>query len=310
MQIRYIQRIISSYLGQKTSLKEEKALNQWFLYLEKKPLPHNEEQLNNIEQSIFEKLQLHKNRNIVTAKRKNAVLWRFIGGAAAMLTISLGLLYFFTVAPKDYYTTANENKQIELSDGSIIHLQESSRLHIATNFSWASSRIVELAYGQAFFEIHRDPKRPFIVKGGKMRTEVLGTSFKIRTYSGERYWHIAVKTGRVRIFDPQDPARKFTLTAEDSLTYDRYNDRTDVFLYNQTTDLIFRESNLEEIARKLEAKYRVNIVLEPGIETDHGFSGEFKSSESMRDVINMICIATGTTYQIIGKEIIIKSQHK
>lgn len=310
MQIKYIQRIISSYLGQKTSFKEEKALNQWFLYLEKKPLPHNEEQLNTIKQSIFEKIQLHKDRNIGTAERKVTVLWRFIGGAAAMLTMGIGLLYFFTIAPKDYYTAANENKRIELSDGSIVLLQENSRLHIATNFYWSSYRKVELSYGQAFFEIHRDPKRPFIVKGGKMQTEVLGTSFKIRNYSGERYWHIAVKTGRVRIFDPQDPEMEFTLTADDSLTYDRFNDRADVFLYNQTTDLIFKEANLEEIARKLEAKYGVNIVLEPGIENTHGFSGEFKSSESVRNVINMICIATGTTYQIIGKEIIIKLQHK
>lgn len=77
----------------------------------------------------------------------------------------------------DLTTDVAESQQLELPDGSRVTLAAASA--IAVSFS-ADERRVSLLQGEAFFEVRRDPERPFRVIADDITTSVVGTSFDVR----------------------------------------------------------------------------------------------------------------------------------
>lgn len=86
-------------------------------------------------------------------------------------------------------------KKVLLEDGSVVTLGANSSLKFPSKFE-ASHRDVSLE-GEAFFEIAKNPKRPFTVQSGKVYTRVLGTSFKINAFKKDV--EVSVATGSVSV---------------------------------------------------------------------------------------------------------------
>lgn len=86
---------------------------------------------------------------------------------------------------------------IVLSDGTKIWLNASSSLYYPTFFT-GNEREVELT-GEAYFEVAADKKRPFRVKVGDMRVEVMGTHFNVNAYTNESAIRTSLLEGSVVI---------------------------------------------------------------------------------------------------------------
>ncbi|TDR85244.1 FecR family protein [Enterovirga rhinocerotis] len=82
----------------------------------------------------------------------------------------------------DVITGAGEMPVVTLADGSTMQLNASSA--VAYDFTPAR-RTVRLLRGQAFFQVARDPRRPFTVEGRGGSTTALGTAFDIRLGDGQ-----------------------------------------------------------------------------------------------------------------------------
>lgn len=94
----------------------------------------------------------------------------------------------------DYLSGTGEARQIQLEDGTIVHLGAESAL--AVNYS-LDMRRVRLLAGEAFFGVQPDQRRPFIVTAGQLETTVVGTAFNVRlTPDGAS---VAVQHGAVRV---------------------------------------------------------------------------------------------------------------
>lgn len=93
-----------------------------------------------------------------------------------------------------YSTRKGERRQVALPDGSTLHLNGDTRL--ATHFG-AGERRVELAHGEAFFEVRHDASRPFVVVGGMGQVTVTGTRFNVRRDS--EALQVSVESGSVRL---------------------------------------------------------------------------------------------------------------
>lgn len=87
--------------------------------------------------------------------------------------------------------------QLTLPDGSKVWLNNVSSLRYPTSFP-GKDRTVELT-GEAYFEITKDPVRPFVVKVKGETVEVLGTSFNIMAYSEEGNMQTTLLMGAVRV---------------------------------------------------------------------------------------------------------------
>src|SRR5579862_4572198 len=96
--------------------------------------------------------------------------------AVVLLTTSIGI----NSAPTTIATRHGEQQTVTLEDGSKMYLNTDSTARVA--FS-ASERRVELPSGEAYFEVTKDPRRPFIVHAGSTDVRVVGTKFSVRTTS-------------------------------------------------------------------------------------------------------------------------------
>ncbi len=93
--------------------------------------------------------------------------------------------------------TTNDTKELSLSDGTVVTLNESSQLSYKTEFS-KKERRVQLN-GEAFFKVTRDEGRPFVIETETANVRVLGTSFNIRSYPTDDYFEVYVETGKVTV---------------------------------------------------------------------------------------------------------------
>src|SRR5690606_25233336 len=87
--------------------------------------------------------------------------------------------------------------QVTLPDGTKVWLNSLSDLEYPARFTDSTREVV--LNGEAFFEVARDEKHPFIVKTKEMDVQVLGTSFNIMSYDDEPFITTTVATGIVRV---------------------------------------------------------------------------------------------------------------
>lgn len=94
-------------------------------------------------------------------------------------------------------TETDSTKELALSDGSKVTLNQSSQLVFSPKFE-KNTREVELT-GEAFFNISRDVDRPFVIETQAAKVTVLGTSFNVRSYPNDEIFEVFVETGKVKV---------------------------------------------------------------------------------------------------------------
>lgn len=116
--------------------------------------------------------------------------------AAALAAAAAAVLFLFAPRPpqSQHVTAIAQIEQVTLPDGSVVTLGAASRIEV--RFS-ARERHVELAAGEAFFQVTRDEQRPFVVDAGDARVRVVGTEFDVRRGAGAV--RVAVAEGAVQL---------------------------------------------------------------------------------------------------------------
>jgi transmembrane sensor len=94
-----------------------------------------------------------------------------------------------------YQTAKGEQRRILLPDGSTLVLDTATRIETSLN---DQERVIELINGQAFFDVARDPARPFRVFAGKDEIRALGTAFQVRYERGST--NVVLEEGKIAIF--------------------------------------------------------------------------------------------------------------
>lgn len=151
-------------------------------------------------------------------------LWPSLAAAAAAVLIAFLTLPIFNATDR-YETRVAELRQLRLPDGSLATLGPKSRIKVA--FA-GKVRRVELAGGEAFFEVVKDPSRPFEVDAGGSIVRVLGTKFDVNR--SDRGVRISVLEGVVKV---RQVDAKHADTASVEL---RAGQRTEVAVGNGSSD--------------------------------------------------------------------------
>jgi len=115
--------------------------------------------------------------------------------AAGLLLAAVAAFYlraFFL--NKVYETPIGAVTSIPLSDGSSVTLNTASKVRVALN---EKERRIELEAGEAFFDVAKDPSRPFVVQAGERRIVAVGTRFSVRRDGPEV--QVIVTEGKVRV---------------------------------------------------------------------------------------------------------------
>lgn len=94
----------------------------------------------------------------------------------------------------DYATGTGESRSIELADGSRLQLNTDSAIQVRMS---AGERQVRLLRGEGFFEVAKDPARPFVVQSGDGWVKVVGTRFSVARRDAQT--HVQVAQGKVQV---------------------------------------------------------------------------------------------------------------
>lgn len=118
---------------------------------------------------------------------------------AASLILVLGVATFVMNLNREsavdaYYTSVAEQGSYTLEDGSRITLGPKTR--VSFEFS-RHQRYLSLLQGEAYFEVAKDPQRPFIVQAGGTSVEAVGTEFNINRRSASVV--VSVVEGAIRL---------------------------------------------------------------------------------------------------------------
>jgi transmembrane sensor len=112
-----------------------------------------------------------------------ARLWRNAIPWASAATVLLGLATAFWAWQgqnrTNPATAMGEIRQVPLTDGSRLTLDERSRVSVQYE---TATRRVRLEFGEVLFEVAKDPKRPFVVQAGNIRVRAVGTAFVVRRH--------------------------------------------------------------------------------------------------------------------------------
>ncbi|GAB2587492.1 FecR family protein [Spirosoma areae] len=207
---------------------------------------------------------------------------------------------------------------LQLPDGSRVVLAPDSRVAFPKQFA-AQVRDVNLT-GEAFFEVVRQPQRPFIVHAGNVNVKVLGTSFSVRALGGNSEVNVAVKSGKVAVSkatglpDPDHtavlitPNQQVTFSAQDDVFRKSLVEAP--ILVNQKSqeaDFVFEESPIAEVFNKLQTAYGVQIDFDRQ-KLAHCTLTARLVNEPMYKKLNLICQAIGGTHETVGTTIVIHAE--
>lgn len=208
-----------------------------------------------------------------------------------------------------YITKSNPQGQkttIRLSDNSVITLNAQSFIKFPENFS-TQERVIHLQ-GEAFFKVSKDAQRPFKVITGDVVTEVLGTSFNIKSDSILNEVEIALVEGSVSVSDKK--GNSFMLQPHEMVKYAPDNIEKSLFDHDQIVGwvhgkLVFHKATSQEVINKLENWYGVEFRLVDGPMFNDVYSGVF-INEPLKNVLDGIGYTWNFEYSIDDKTIIIK----
>ncbi|MBJ7883012.1 FecR family protein [Gelidibacter salicanalis] len=201
---------------------------------------------------------------------------------------------------------------IELSDGTVVHLNSGSKLRYPLKFLKGQKREVFIQ-GEAYFEVTEDKEHPFTVKADAVAIEVLGTKFGVSTYKEDASIETVLVEGKISMsnsFIPEDavvllPGTKGTWHKTEHQTK---VEKVDVQYYTgwMEGELIFRDATFDNMIKKLERWYDVTIENKNAVLGDKILNARFsKNIESIEDVLNYLNELQPFSYKINEDHILI-----
>lgn len=158
-------------------------------------------------------------------------------------------------------TPHNATAQVVLADGTEVMLNAGSRLVYPQKFS-GNKREIRLQ-GEAYFKVHHDASRPFIVHANGVATKVLGTEFNVRAYDRSNT-HVTLLQGSVLVSASASSVR--IKPGEDALFNGaklRVNDvDTEAFTAWTQGEFYFDNESLVDIATQIGKWYNVSVIFQ------------------------------------------------
>lgn len=186
--------------------------------------------------------------------------------------------------------------KVTLPDSSVVYLGAGSSIRFPEQFA-AKQRTLMLT-GEAFFEISKNPKRPFVIHTGEIQTTVLGTSFKITAFKGDPL-SVEVATGKVRVSrkgNKKELAELAVLTPGEGVTWNAGTEKAVVRPASISAvkgwaagEISFKNRSLAQIAAELENWYDAEISFKNSVPVGRRFSLSVDGTASLADVLDIIC---------------------
>ena len=198
--------------------------------------------------------------------------------------------------------------KVRLADGTLVYLNSATRMKYPVKFD-EKERKAYLS-GEAYFEVAKDPERPFFVEMEGVEVRVYGTSFNVNTHQKGNIQTVLVK-GSIGV-KVLSSGMESVIRPGQMAEFKQGNTKVDVkdvnvAVYTDWKDGIFRFENqrLEDILAVLSNWYDMNVFYQTVSVKELHFSGYMERYKDVSVILEAITLSTGVTFSIQGKTIIV-----
>ncbi len=262
------------------------------------------------------------------SEKHTALFWMKIAAGIILIAgVSIGTYYLYpakqiiqpAAAVEKPVFVKEENlttsgRTVVLPDGSSIVLQPHSFIQYPKGLG-GEEREVYLT-GEAFFEVKRDPSRPFLVHTNEIVTRVLGTSFTVRSFENENVV-VRVRTGKVSVFKSKeskkgDAVEGVVLSPNQQVIYEREEMKLSKSLIEdpvvlgtkQFYDFEFKDTPVSKVFEEIEAAYGVDIVYDEEAHAHCRLNASLTDAP-LYDKLKLVCKGINAHYELLDSQIVI-----
>ncbi|MDX2071846.1 MAG: FecR domain-containing protein [Haliscomenobacter sp.] len=229
--------------------------------------------------------------------------WRRIAAAALIVVVALSAFWLYNIwnTPPilvEFNPSKDENRRVELQDGSVVWLGPGSSLRFQKGFS-KKARAIELS-GEAFFQVKKDQSRPFSVSAEGIRTTALGTSFRVKAKNNSPEVRVALITGSVMVQSEKNtlqqasyfltPGKQFVLLKGSNNPKVESVDNQ-LVLDLRDGKLVFEDAPLKHVLLQLKAIYHVDIDFKSKMINDCIVNTSFPKNEPVKNILTVLAFA-------------------
>ena len=192
-----------------------------------------------------------------------------------------------------------QKASVTLPDGTKITLNSESTLKYSTNYN-QSDRAVELV-GEAYFEVAKNKKIPFVVKAGKLEIEAKGTAFNIKAYPTDNSISTTLTEGKIEVKTPLDVLNMIPNERME------YNNTDQTFRKLTLTDAVgsigwlndelsFENATLAEVVANFSRIYNIDIQFASESIKEQRFTGKINNN-SLLSVLRIISLTSPIRFE-------------
>ncbi|MDE5423635.1 DUF4974 domain-containing protein [Ancylomarina sp. DW003] len=200
--------------------------------------------------------------------------------------------------------------ELVLADGTKVHLNAMSSLKFPVQFT-GKTREVELS-GEAYFDVAKDAKHPFVVNVLGTKVEVLGTSFNVKAYEENEEVVTTLVEGRVKVQSSGFKAESMFLepgqqAIVDEKTGDMDMCEVDVALFTSWREgvFLFKDQRMEDIMIELARWYNLKVFYKNPLAKEYRFGGHFNRSSEIDSIMEMFELTRKVKVKVNGETIVI-----
>lgn len=214
--------LLNKYLDGQCTAAEQKVVEQWYDLLDE--MPTAEWNAIELEEQLWQKIRKSTKGELMPETEVQRTFSIF-HNTSTLTKIAASILFVFGLTLALYLknrtddsvsinhsagqegmiekvNSSNQVMKIALEDGSTVTLQPQSKLHYPEKFSEANREVY--LEGEGFFEVQKNPAKPFFVYTGNVTTKVLGTSFYVKNIDGVKKIEVEVVSGRVSVYEKEN----------------------------------------------------------------------------------------------------------
>lgn len=185
--------------------------------------------------------------------------------------------------------------RVVLSDHTVVWLNAGSRLVYPTQFKDKIRKV--LLFGEAYFEVAKNPQKPFVVKTSNLDIKVLGTKFNVSAYPEDKVIQTVLKEGRVAI---RCNGAKFfendvVIKPNQMVSFDEVSGETKIYEVSADTYSLwtkglisFEEVDFSQVIKQVERFYNISVNFSDHQKEVMHISGKLDLKRNRKEVIEYL----------------------
>ncbi len=262
--------------------------------------------------SLHHQIHLDQENKVITLKTFYSIFSKIAVVLLIPALITIAVLFQLRNNPSqnneswaEIHSPIGSRTKFQLPDGSTGWLNNGSSIKYPVNFS--QNRNVEIS-GEAWFDVVHLNSQEFKVITPYFNVKVLGTKFNVIAYDDAATAEVILESGKVLVLDKNDRVKN-EMEPDQQIIFNKSTQQfskkiIDSKNYTSWKDgwLIFRNVPMSEIAKRLERRYNIEIILH-GDELEKSIFRATFQDESLEEICDMLAIVAPINYKIHERKI-------